>query len=428
MKSLNKILIWLSSLKIAIFLLIIIALASALGTAIPQNEEIQYYITNYSENPWLGFINGEIILNLQLNHIYSSFWFLFLLFWLALALIICSWKRQWPKLKSALNWIDYKSIRQIKKLAISKTIQVNDCENSLTELEIHLQKEGWNIKKNPGRIAARKGVIGRVGPPLVHLGLILLILGATIGNLNGQKTEKFLAPGKSINLLSPNGEKQLSVKLLDFNINRGPTGQAEQFISKIELIEPNQSPTIADISVNHPYRSKGLTIYQADWSLAAITMKIQNSPLLQLPLSRLPQLGDNIWGLIIPTKDKNSDPILLTVANEKGPIKVFNEEGEFLTNLSTNKQPMEIKGINISIFSIISSSGLLLKHDPGVPIVYTGFAITLIGGFISVLSTRQLWAISDPIHSLLHIGGLSNRNLTGLANDLPRIIELISTN
>ena len=80
-----------------------------------------------------------------------------------------------------------------------------------------------------------------------------------------------------------------------------------------------------EISVNHPLRFKGITVYQADWSLAAITLQLGDSPQLQLPLSNFPELGEQIWGLVIPTKVAGSEPILMSLSSEEGPIKVFNE-------------------------------------------------------------------------------------------------------
>ena len=50
------------------------------------------------------------------------------------------------------------------------------------------------VKENNNRFAARKGVIGRCGPILVHIGLILLMIGAVYGSLGGLKIEQFLAP------------------------------------------------------------------------------------------------------------------------------------------------------------------------------------------------------------------------------------------
>ena len=72
------------------------------------------------------------------------------------------------------------------------------------------------------------------------------------------------------------------------------------------------------------------------------------------------------------------------------------------------------------------SSGLLLKRDPGVPIVYTSFAIILIGGSISLISTKKIWVIHEEENSLIYIGGLSNRNLSGLSKELPQFIGFLN--
>ena len=105
MKKIGQVLNWLSSLKIAILLLLLIAIACAAGTLIPQLESDQFYYDNFNENPFLGIINGNALLLFEFNHVYTSFWFLFLLIWLGLALSVCSFRRQLPILKSALNII-----------------------------------------------------------------------------------------------------------------------------------------------------------------------------------------------------------------------------------------------------------------------------------------------------------------------------------
>ena len=139
MKKISQVLNWLSSLKIAILLLLLIAISCAVGTIIPQQESDQFYYDNFNKNPFLGIINGNILLLFEFNHVYTSFWFLFLLIWLGLALAVCSFRRQLPILKSALNWIDYKSPRQIAKLSIAQTIQTNNNSKSLEEVSIKLK-------------------------------------------------------------------------------------------------------------------------------------------------------------------------------------------------------------------------------------------------------------------------------------------------
>ncbi len=424
MKKISQVLNWLSSLKIAILLLLLIAISCAAGTLIPQQESDQFYYDNFNKNPFLGIINANILLLFEFDHVYTSFWFLFLLIWLGLALAVCSFRRQLPILKSALNWIDYKSPRQIAKLSIAQSIVTENYSESLEKIKINLKKKGWNIKETDGRIAARQGVIGRLGPILIHIGMILLMIGATYGSLNGKTIEKFLAPGRSINLLNNNEEKGLTIELQKFQIDRDPQGRAEQYRSLVNIIELNGNNQSKEISVNYPLRYKGLTLYQADWSLAAITIQIENSPKLQIPIKSIPELGEQVWGTVIPTKKDGKDPILLTVESELGPVKIYDGEGTLLTNLSINKEAI-VKESLIKIINIIPSSGLLLKHDPGVPLVYTSFAIILIGGSLSIISTKKIWVLHEKEKSTMYIGGLSNRNLSGLSEELPKLISLL---
>ena len=65
MKYLRRILLNLSSLKVAIILLLLIAIASAIGTSLPQGELPETYIAKYQINKFLGLLNGNMILRLQ---------------------------------------------------------------------------------------------------------------------------------------------------------------------------------------------------------------------------------------------------------------------------------------------------------------------------------------------------------------------------
>ena len=424
MKKFSQVFNWLSSLKIAILLLLIIAISCAFGTLIPQQEPDQFYYENFNKNPFLGILNAKILLLFEFDHIYTSFWFLFLLTWLGIALAVCSFRRQLPILKSALSWIDYKSPRQITKLSISQTIVTNNLSNNLEKLKNTLRKEGWNIKETDGRIAARQGVIGRLGPILIHIGMILLMIGATYGSLNGKTIEKFLAPGRSIDLVNNNKESGLIIELEKFKIERDPQGRAEQYRSIVNVTEPNGTNQSKEISVNYPLRYKGLTIYQADWSIAAITIEIGNSPKLQIPVNSIPELGDQVWGTVIPTTKDGEEPILLTVDNEIGPVKIYDQDGTLITNININKKA-KVKENFIKIINIIPSSGLLLKYDPSVPVVYTSFAIILIGGSLSIISTKKIWVLYEKEKSIIYIGGLSNRNLAGLSKEMPKFISFL---
>ena len=81
----------------------------------------------------------------------------------------------------------------------------------------------------------------------------------------------------------------------------------------------------------------------------------------------------------------------------------------------------EVKGLPMRVDAVLPASGLLLKRDPGVPLVYLGFAVLLVGGGLSLVATRQLWAIAAEGN--LSAGGLCNRNLAACATELPELLE-----
>ena len=507
-RALQRLAALVSDLRLAILLLLLIALASAIGTAIPQRESEAFYHQRYDPAPWLGLLHGDGVLALSLDHVYSSGWFLALLAWLGLSLLLCSWRRQWPALTASLRWIDYRSPRQLSKLSVAQTLVTADSVAALDRLEQELRRQGWRLQRHSDRLAARRGVSGRVGPLLVHAGLVVLMVGAAWGSLGGQRLEQFLAPGRELELMDSRGRTQLTLALDGFAIERDPAGRPEQFRSQLRLIPPALASTAeasaadaitagseaaaeafrgggsqdlategpgaaaapagdvaqiqgdagavssataesavgegrsgsarsrasrstdrevlaAEISVNHPLRHRGITLYQADWSLAALNVQLGRSPVLQLPLQSLPQLGEQVWGVVMPTRPDGTEPVLLTLASEQGPVQVFGADGNRLAQLVPGGAAEEVRGLPIRIASVLPASGILLKRDPGVPLVYAGFAIALLGGGLSLVATRQLWAISEPDAGRLHVAGLCNRNLTAFATELPQLLSRV---
>ena len=75
-----------TDLRFAIFVLAIIAGISSLGSFIEQDESLAFYKENYAK-PIYGIIDANFILNLGIDHVYSTWWFLSLLLLLAICLV-----------------------------------------------------------------------------------------------------------------------------------------------------------------------------------------------------------------------------------------------------------------------------------------------------------------------------------------------------
>ena len=421
----KKFILQISSLRFAILLIIFIAISSGIGTIIPQGNNKQEYIDFYNKLPIFGFINGKQVLNLQLDHVYTSDWFLFSLVLLCISLAACSLRRQIPSLKTSLKWIDYKNEAKFKKLELVSNLEISEKKNYIFKIDSLLERNGWQISKYDNRLSARKGLIGKLGPIIVHIGLIILLIGSAYGNFTSQSKEEYLRIGEGLDLINESSNRVLTLKLNQFLVERESDGKPKQFISNLEFISDdkdiNKSKTA---KVNHPIRYEGLTIYQADWEISNIVLEIDDA-LYQLKLKAIPEIGEQIWGLLIELGRQNKKNYLLTIDNENGPIRISNIEDFSENSIYLNKDPVIINSSKVSLKQIIPSSGLIIKNDPSIPFIYFSFILIISGTILSLIPTNQLWILIKEDSRKLYIGGLSNRNLLGFKTEFLKLLDEI---
>ncbi len=414
-----------SSLRFSILLIIFIAISSGIGTFIPQGNDPQEYIDFYNNAPIFGFINGYQVLRLQLNHIYTSYWFLFSLILLCISLATCSFRRQIPSLKAAIKWTEFKDEKRFYKLQLITNYIISKDVDHILKADSLLRKKGWSILKFENRLSARKGLVGKLGPIIVHIGLIILLIGSAYGNFSSQSKEQYLRLGESLDLINESKNSKVTIKLNKFQIERESDGKPKQFISDLNFLSEEQKLNeIKKTQVNHPIRFKGLTIYQADWSVSNIVMEI-DSVLYQLQLKPIPEIGDQIWGLLIELGRENKKNYLLTIDNENGPLKVSNVKDFSESLIYLNNDAVEINSSTLSLKKIIPSSGLIIKNDPSIPFIYFSFTLIIFGTIFSLIPTNQIWILFNKNSNKLFIGGLSNRNLLGFKKEFLKLSEEI---
>ena len=169
-----------ADLRLAIVLLLAIAVFSISGTVIEQGESIPFYQENYPEDPALfGFLTWKVILILGLNHVYTTWWYLSILVLFGTSLTACTFTRQFPALKAARKWKFYQKPRQFQKLALSTQLNVDN----LASVNNTLQQKGYKTFQENQAIYARKGIIGRIGPIVVHAAMLIILGGAIWGAL-----------------------------------------------------------------------------------------------------------------------------------------------------------------------------------------------------------------------------------------------------
>jgi len=421
----NKLILNISSIKFAVSLLIFIAFSSGIGTFIPQKMAKKDYLEIYKNNPIFGFIDGDKILLLELDHIYTSKWFLISLFLLCISLAASSFRKQIPTLKASLKWIDYDNVEKFNKLQLACKWPENQGDETISNANKILKNQGWEILIKENRLLARKGVFGRVGPILVHTGLIILLIGSAYGNFTRKSLEEYLIPNESINLINDVSKEKFSVKLKNFRIQREDDGLPKQFTSNFEIISNESNEKIKkQTEVNHPLRYKGLTIYQADWAISSIILEI-NKINYQFALKPVPEIGNQIWGILVELGENMKKNYLLTIDNENGPVKIFDINDFSEKDLYLNEKGSKINSSEIKLIQIIPSSGLIIKSDPSIPIIYSSFVLILFGATMSLIPTKRIWILNDNSSKNYYMGGLCNKNLSGFELEFNQLSEKI---
>ncbi|HIK37183.1 MAG: cytochrome c biogenesis protein [Geminocystis sp.] len=420
-----------ADLRLAILLLLLIAVFSITGTIIEQNQPLDFYRQSYPEKPALfGFLTWKLLIFLGLDHVYTTWWYLTLLFLFGTSLTACTFKRQLPALKAARMWQYYDNPRQFNKLAFSFQLR----GVSLREVESVLRQNGYRIYRNDHCIYAQKGLVGRIGPIVVHLGIIIILMGAMWGAFTGFLAQEIIASGQTFtinNLLyvgrfaNLDKAKSFQVKVNKFWIDYRPDGSVDQFYSRLSIITKDGSVLPEKtIYVNHPLRYNGITFYQTSWTIAGVKFQLNNSPILQLPMAELTtENGGKIWGTWIPTSPDLSKGISLIVRDLQGTVFLYGMDGSLLqvTRLNT---PTRVDGITLKIVDIIGATGLQIKSDPGVPIVYLGFAILMAGVVMSYVSFSQIWGFHQD--DIVYFGGKTNRAQVAFEIEINKIVGDLS--
>jgi len=401
-----------ADLRVAAVLLLILALASATGTFINQGREVDYYAEFYPVSPALfGFLTWEFVLNVGLDHVYSTWWFYALLTSLATSLTTCTFYRQLPALRSARKWRYYTEEKQIQTLPFHEKVEEGDLG---TVAEV-LQETGYTVFQKGNSVYGSKGLLGRISPIVVHASMLCVMAGSIVAALFGWQAQELVPSGSTFSIDNVISSGALALprvpRDIPFHVNRfwidyTSNGAIDQFFSDLSILDKSGNEIKRQtISVNHPLRYNGLYVYQTDWAIAGIMMRVNDSPDLALPMAKLPAVEGNIWATYIPVQEDLKRGISI-LAKDFNNVLVYDTTGK-LAAVTRPGLSVEVEGVRLQFGELIGSTGLSFKDDPGIPIIFTGFGFLMVSTFTSFLSYSQVWATRDGKAVL--VGGKTNR-------------------
>nr|YP_010283157.1 Cytochrome c biogenesis protein [Nitzschia traheaformis]ULD15921.1 Cytochrome c biogenesis protein [Nitzschia traheaformis] len=401
----------LADLRFSIFILLLISFCSIIGTIIEQDQTLETYKINYPLNdPVFGIISWNVIIQLGLDHVYKTWWFFTLIILFGCSLTLCSFLQQLPSLKVARRCQFFRTISPFYQLKISTILNYSSFNRILSRLK----NQQYSIFYQKNMVYCYKGLIGRIAPIIVHFSMILILVGTIIGSLFGFKAQEIVPKTEMFHIqnILTNGPlsliSQTSGRVNDFWITYTKTKTISQFYSDISILDSQGNENVRQtIYVNSPLIHNDIYYYQTDWSLIGLRFENSVKEIIEYPLINIFENQNKIWLSWVSSFNTLNEGIVLIIDNLEGYCSIYNSKGEFLGNLELNERIQVSQ--SLTFLEIISSTGLQIKTDPGIPIIYSGFFFLMISTIISYITYSQVWMIRKDEQIL--IGGTTNRDI-----------------
>lgn len=420
---LDKLIKKLASLQLAIALLFFIVIAISIGTFIEQNQSISFYKENYPDTNSV-LLNWKTIVLFDLCNLYTTPWFFILLAFFGISLLSCTFTTQLPTFKRLRLWNFSPKLGQIKTCSF----RTNISKKLTNAVLFNIYSSNYHAFRQNKKNYSYSGLLGRVGPIIVHFSILGLLIGTSYGSLNAYSSQELVPRGEIFHLhnLTKYGrlsqiQQNLAWRINDFWITYSDESKTNQFYSDVSLLDTNGIELKRKtIFVNEPFVYKGLTMYQTDWDISGLKLQLDNDKIFQAPLKKSVVNGKNFWAGSIPCYEKEINKIIIIVNDLSGKVSIYNETGNSLGETQIGSKTQIGKKTTLKVINVITSTGLQIKEDSSLKMVYFSFFFLMVSIYVSFLSYGQIWGIED--NSEYFIGGKTNRAVLNFQEELKKNI------
>ena len=436
------------SVKLTITLLILLAVLSIIGTVITQNATSAEYIQRYGVDLYnvLNFFN--------LFDMYHSWWFSAILLLLVINLIACSFRRIPGILSQVFRGPETKELEDsmVRTLPYVEKVRISNPLKREEGVHSHLKKS----MKSPDRIEtessinlySEKGRFSRLGVPITHLSIIIILIGGLLGSfygfrgfvniLEGETVDRVFLRVKDEEIAKPLGFK---VRCDDFSLTYYDLpGRQEkhvkEYTSILTVLENGEEVLKQTIQVNHPLRYKGLAFYQSSYgAIHNVSLGVQKKDKKEKMVLRL------LEGQTASIPNANTQIRLLRYVPQ---VHTFGE-GVQVVLFKPNQAPQAtwvFKGspgiaqqrndefiLTLEGIIPLEYTGLQVTRDPGVWIVWVGSGLLILGLIISFFFSHQRVWIKIPKSSEgeIILAGSTNKNKVSFEKTFGQLVEEMRT-
>lgn len=310
----------LSSMRFAIALLVVLAIASIVGTVLTQDDPYPNYVNQF------GPFWADIFRALSLYTVYSAWWFMLILGFLIVSISLCV-VRNGPKMiadikswklkvrEGSLRAFHHKAEYEARASRADTAAQLSTLAGKLGYRYLVREVDGATL------IAAKRGAMAKIGYIFAHLAIVVICIGGLMDSNLPIKLQMWLF-GKSpistnavINDISPahrlsqsnptfrgyawvpegqhvstailnqpNGsliqDLPFSIELKKFIVDYYSTGMPKLFASDIVVVDHETGKRVpARVEVNKPFQYDGVSIYQSSFQDGGSEMSMTAWPM-----------------------------------------------------------------------------------------------------------------------------------------------------
>ena len=383
MEILKKIFKFISSMRFAIILLVIVAVACMIGSLVPQGEQFEVYRNAYSER------TAAFILAFHLDDVFHSWWFIVLTALLCLCLLLCNISRVRALIAETKRAADPAHVLSLPPHVTAERIA--DPEPVLKRLH-HPHAQTAEIDGKPVRFSSRNRM-GLWGAWICHIGIVLIVLGYALGQMTLFSTYVYGTPGQT----KPIEGTDCSVTIDAFSIERSETGFVEQYVSTLTVTDAKTGKTQSGTaSVNHPAVLCGRKFYQTATGTAAHVTIAENGTAIdsadlcvgeELTISFLPGLS---LYLNAYEPDHNGSPAYQLL------FFYLDQHMDVGSSYFAPNSVIELGSYTITLSEPIDYTQLRVKKDSFAWLVGIGAVLTTLGLFFALyLVPESVWAVQQ---------------------------------
>lgn len=395
---------WLTSMRVALVLLFVLALLTLAGTLLTQapdavgNDPRAYAEWLDSVRPKYGGWTG-ILDTLGLFAVFSSIWFKATLLLLSASVLSCSARRAPRLYRTATRPRMLMTEAFFERAPHRATIPSGaDPDAALARVRAVFRSHRFRtatVSDGEGvQICADRFRWSPFGRIVAHVSFVVIVAGAVVTATGGFRDEEFAVPVGDKRSVGHGTE--MTVEAKSFADSYYTSGEPSDYASKVVLYKGGAPVKAQEIRVNHPLRYDGVTFYQSFFGPTVVVRATAEDgrvvfdrgvPLLfgssdethRIGRFLLPKQGLTVF--VVSPESGEVDPQIAAGQTQLEVYRTATDKPVGVQVLSQGK-PAKIAGVDFTFLREREFTGLIVARDPGSTLVWIGATLLLLGMFV----------------------------------------------